>query len=60
VRSLVELKRFHEARDAAKAMVERFPSDPLTLEVRRHLLVYPLDHPSREELEAALSAAPPP
>jgi hypothetical protein len=60
VRSLVEIKRFHEAREEAKAMVERFPGDPRTLEVKRHLLVHPLGHPSREELEATLHAAPPP
>jgi hypothetical protein len=60
VRSLEELKRFREARDEASRMVERFPSDPHTLEVRRHLLVHPLDYPSREAIEAALPAGPPP
>jgi hypothetical protein len=57
VRSLVELRRFHEARDRAKSMVERFPGDPYALDVQRHLLVNPLDLPSREEQQrAALNA----
>jgi hypothetical protein len=49
VRALVNLRRFHEARDEAKLMVERYPGDPRSLDVKRHLLVYPLDQPSREE-----------
>ena len=49
VRSLENLNRFHEAEDEAKSMVARYPDDPLTLDVRRHVLIYPLDQPSREE-----------
>jgi len=49
VRSLESLNRFHEAEDEAKSMVDRYPDDPLALDVRRHVLVYPLDQPSREE-----------
>jgi hypothetical protein len=30
-------------------MVERYPDDPRALDVKRHLLVYPLGQPSREE-----------
>jgi hypothetical protein len=53
VRSLVDLRRFHEARDRAKSMVERFPGDRYALDVQRHLLVNPLDLPSREEQQRA-------
>jgi hypothetical protein len=49
VRSLENLHRFHEAEAEAKSMVDRYPDDPLTLDVRRHVLIYPLDQPSREE-----------
>ena len=52
VRSLVSLRRFHEARDEAERMVRSYPSDPRSLDVKRHLLVYPLDQPSREEQQA--------
>jgi hypothetical protein len=48
-RALVNLRRFHEARDEAKLMIERYPDDPRALDVKRHLLVHPLDQPSREE-----------
>ena len=51
VKSLVNLGRFHEARDEAKLMVQRYPRTRWTLEVQRHLLVNPLDYPAREELE---------
>jgi len=53
VKSLVSLRRFHEARDEAELMVRRYPSDPRALDVKRHLLVYPLDQPSREEQQAS-------
>jgi hypothetical protein len=49
VKSLVNLRRFHEARDEAKVMAAKYPGSPLTEDVKRHLLVYPLDQPSREE-----------
>jgi hypothetical protein len=47
-KSLVNLGRFHEARDEAQAMLDRYPGTPWTLDVERHLLVYPLDQPPRE------------
>lgn len=53
VKALVNLKRFHEARDLAQVMVDRYPGDPWAAEVERHLLVYPLDQPSREEMQLA-------
>ncbi len=52
VRSLVSQSRFHEARDAAQVMVARFPNNSWALDAQRHLLVYPLDQPSREETAA--------
>jgi hypothetical protein len=58
VKSLVNLRRFHEARDEAKAMVDKYPDNELTQDVRRHLLVYPLDQPSREEMQQRDAAAP--
>jgi len=58
VKSLVNLRRFHEARDEAQAMVDRYPDNDLTQDVRRHLLVYPLDQPSREEMQQRDAAAP--
>jgi hypothetical protein len=51
VQSLVNLRRFHEARDEAREMVRKYPDDPRALDVQRHLLVYPLDQPSREEMQ---------
>lgn len=51
VRSLVNLRRFHEARDEAREMVRKYPDNPLTLDAQRHLLVYPLDQPSREAMQ---------
>jgi len=58
VKALVNLRRFHEARDEAKAMVDKYPDNELTQDVRRHLLVYPLDQPSREEMQQRDAAAP--
>lgn len=58
VRSLADLGRFHEARERAQAMLARFPDHPYALEVQRHLLVHPLDMPSREEQQRALLDAP--
>jgi hypothetical protein len=49
VKSLENLLRFQEARDEAQSMVERYPADPLALDVKRHVLVYPLGQPSRED-----------
>jgi len=51
VQSLVNLRRFHEARDAAREMVRKYPDNPFALDAQRHLLVYPLDQPSREEMQ---------
>jgi len=52
VKSLVGLGRFHEARDEARRMVLAYPRTPEALDVERHLLVYPLDKPSREQTQA--------
>jgi hypothetical protein len=49
VRSLVELKRFQEARKEAEIMVARFPNNSWASDAQRHLLVHPLGQPSREE-----------
>ena len=51
VKSLNGLGRFHEARDEARTMVARFRGTPWADDVERHTLVYPLDQPSREELQ---------
>jgi len=51
VQSLVNLRRFHEARDEAREMVRRYPDNAFALDAQRHLLVYPLDQPSREEMQ---------
>jgi len=51
VQSLVNLRRFHEARDEAREMVRKYPDNPFALDAQRHLLVYPLDQPSREEMQ---------
>ena len=51
IRSLVNLRRFHEAQDEAREMVRKYPDNPLALDAQRHLLVYPLDQPSREEMQ---------
>ena len=49
VKALANLRRFHEARDEAKAMVQKYPGNSWTMDAQRHLLVNPLDLPSREE-----------
>jgi hypothetical protein len=51
VQSLVNLRRFHEAREEASAMVRKYPDNPFALDAQRHLLVYPLDQPSREQMQ---------
>lgn len=51
VKGLANLKRFHEARDEAKAMVEKYPDNPFARDAERHLMVYPLDQPSREQMQ---------
>ena len=53
VKSLDLLKRFHEARAEARAMLRLYPDTPWTEDVERHVLLYPLDMPSREEQQAA-------
>jgi hypothetical protein len=60
VKSLVNLQQFHEARDEAVVMVKHYPRTRWTLEVQRHMLVNPLDYPSREEQQrtAQRGAAP--
>lgn len=57
VRSLEELRRFHEARESALAMRERYPGASWTSDVERHVLIHPLDYPSREAQQAALGGA---
>ena len=49
VKGLANLKRFHEARDEAKAMVQKYPDNQFARDAERHLMVYPLDQPSREQ-----------
>ena len=58
VKSLVNLRRFHEARDEARALVATYPDSEQAQDVRRHLLVYPLDQPSREEMQQRDAGAP--
>ena len=58
VKSLVNLRRFHEARDEARALVATHPGSEWAQDVRRHLLVYPLDQPSREEMQRRDAGAP--
>jgi hypothetical protein len=60
VRSLDDLRRFHEAQDVAREMQRRYPRTPWTEDVERHVLLHPLNFPSREEQEASLSQAPAP
>ena len=57
VKSLVALRRFHEARDDARRMVAAYPRTPEALDVERHLLVYPLEQPSREQMQADMRRA---
>lgn len=51
VQSLVNLKRFHDAQDEARAMVAKYPDNTFALDAQLYLLVYPLDRPSREMQE---------
>ena len=53
VKALDLLKRFHEAQAEAKVMLQLYPNTPWTEDVERHVLLYPLDQPSREEQQAA-------
>lgn len=53
VKSLDLLKRFHEAQAEARVMLRLYPDTPWTEDVERHVLLYPLDMPSREEQQAA-------
>lgn len=57
VRTLDDQRRFHEARDAARAMVERYPGTSWSNDVERHVLLYPLDQPSREEQQATATGS---
>jgi hypothetical protein len=54
VRSLEDLRRFHEAQDAARVMQQRYPGTAWTEDVERHVLLHPLSLPSREEQQASL------
>jgi TolA-binding protein len=42
VKSLVDLERFSEAKDEARAMVNRYPGTSWAQDVQRHLLSNPL------------------
>lgn len=57
VKSLDLLKRFHEAQAEARLMLRLYPDTPWTEDVERHVLLYPLDQPSREEQQAAANLA---
>ncbi len=56
IRSLEALGRFHEARDEARRMVTAYPGSSWSADVERHVLVHPLDHPSREEVQERMRA----
>ncbi|HKO46156.1 MAG TPA: hypothetical protein VJV79_00445 [Polyangiaceae bacterium] len=60
VRSLDDLRRFHEAQDVAREMQRRYPGTSWTEDVERHVLLHPLDFPSREEQQARLAQDPAP
>jgi hypothetical protein len=51
VKGLANLKRFPEARDEAKAMVQKYPDNQFARDAERHLMVYPLGQPSREQMQ---------
>jgi hypothetical protein len=53
VKGLANLKRFHDARDEAKVMVQKYPGNKFALDAERHATVYPLDQPSREQMQEA-------
>lgn len=55
VKALSSLGRFHEARGEARHMVERYRGTSEARDVEHHLLVYPLDQPSREQMQADAS-----
>ena len=56
IRALEARGRFHEARDEARRMLAAYPASPWSADVERHVLVYPLDQPSREETQERLRA----
>jgi hypothetical protein len=58
VRSLDDLRRFHEAQDVAREMQRRYPGTSWTEDVERHVLLHPLDFPSREEQQVPQDPAP--
>ena len=49
VKALASLKRFHEARDEAATLAGKYPDSSWAMDAKRHMLVQPLDLPSREE-----------
>jgi len=49
VKALASLKRFHEARDEAAALAGKYPDSSWAMDAKRHMLVQPLDLPSRED-----------
>ena len=53
VKALAGLGRFHEARDAAADLASKYPDTSWAMDAKRHMLVQPLDLPSREEQQRA-------
>ena len=53
VKALAGLGRFHEARDEAADLVSKHPDTSWAMDAKRHMLVQPLDLPSREEQQRA-------
>ena len=49
MKALAGLGRFHEARDAAADLASKYPDTSWAMDAKRHMLVQPLDLPSREE-----------
>jgi hypothetical protein len=49
VKALASLQRFHEARDEAATLAGKYPDSSWAMDAKRHMLVQPLDLPSREE-----------
>jgi|GEM_PF-3208723 len=47
-RNLVYLERFEEARELAREVSERFPADPWSLDLTKHLLSHPFGLPPRD------------
>jgi hypothetical protein len=46
-KSLTNLARFDQAREEAQRMAEKYPGDPWTVDVIKHILIQPGTHPSQ-------------